>query len=96
MYRNQRSFKRERIQVNLMKGPCVATAIAASLFAVVASAHAETVIKVAYSADYFMSTPAMATQWFTAMKEGVVKAYPGVTLQLEPIPTAGITTSSPS
>jgi multiple sugar transport system substrate-binding protein len=70
---------------NLKKGLCVATAMAPSLFAGVASAHAETVIKVAYSADYFMSTPAMATQWFTAMKEGVAEAYPGVTLQLEPI-----------
>jgi multiple sugar transport system substrate-binding protein len=72
-------------RLNLKKRLCLATALAATLLAGTASAHADTVIKVAYSADYFMSTPAMATQWFTAMKEGVARAYPGVTLQLEPI-----------
>jgi multiple sugar transport system substrate-binding protein len=61
------------------------TAIAAALFVGAASAHAETIIKVAYSSDYFMSTPAMATQWFTSIKQGLAKDMPGVTLELEPI-----------
>jgi multiple sugar transport system substrate-binding protein len=61
------------------------TIIGAALFAGAVSAHAQTVVKVAYSADYFMSAPTFATAWFTMVNQGLKKDMPGATLQLEPI-----------
>ena len=72
-------------KLSLKKRLCLATALAMATLAGATSARAGTVIKVAYSSDGFMATPVMATQWFGSMKEGVAKAYPGVTLKLEPI-----------
>ncbi len=43
-------------------------------------------IKVAYSRDYFMSSPALAQKWFTEVKTQFEAAHPGDTLQLIPIP----------
>lgn len=43
-------------------------------------------IKVAYSRDYFMSSPALAQKWFTDVKTQFEAAHPGDTLQLIPIP----------
>jgi multiple sugar transport system substrate-binding protein len=72
-------------KLSLKNRLCLATALAMAALAGATSAHAGAVIKVAYSSDGFMATPLMATQWFGSMKEGVAKAYPGVTLKLEPI-----------
>jgi multiple sugar transport system substrate-binding protein len=64
---------------------CAGVAATAAVLAGGATAHAQTVIRVAYSADYFMNTPALALQWFTTIKQGVEKQFPGVTVKLEPI-----------
>lgn len=66
--------------------------IAAAAFAGLALLQVSTasaddvVLKVAYSADYQMSTPDMAKNWFTDSKTNFEKANPGVTVQLVPIP----------
>jgi multiple sugar transport system substrate-binding protein len=49
------------------------------------SANAAT-IKVAYSRDYFMSSPELAQKWFASVKSQFEAAHPGDTLQLIPIP----------
>ena len=43
-------------------------------------------IKVAYSLDYFMSSPALAKKWFAEIKQQFEAAHPGDTLQPVPIP----------
>ncbi len=43
-------------------------------------------IKVAYSLDYFMSSPALAKKWFAEVKQQFEAANPGDTLQPIPIP----------
>jgi multiple sugar transport system substrate-binding protein len=50
------------------------------------SAMAGATLKVAYSLDYFMSSPELAKKWFAEMKAQFEAANPGDTLQPIPIP----------
>jgi multiple sugar transport system substrate-binding protein len=50
------------------------------------SAMAGDTVKVAYSLDYFMSSPDLAKKWFAEMKAQFEAANPGDTLQPIPIP----------
>jgi multiple sugar transport system substrate-binding protein len=43
-------------------------------------------IKVAFSLDYFMSSPDLAKKWFAEVKTQFEAAHPGDTLELIPIP----------
>lgn len=66
------------------------TAFGACLLPFVAMAPASAAgktVKVAFSLDYFMSSPALAKQWFASIKKQFEAAHPGDTLQ--PIPISG-------
>jgi multiple sugar transport system substrate-binding protein len=63
-------------------GLALTTALAAST--TLASADPVT-LKVAFSADYFMSTPDLAKKWFGEIKDGFEKANPDVKVELVPI-----------
>ena len=62
-----------------------AGAAAVVSFACSAHAQAQQVVKVAYSADYYPSTPQMLTSWVQEVQQEAKKLLPGVTIEPEPI-----------
>ncbi|WP_246694279.1 extracellular solute-binding protein [Mesorhizobium sp. M2E.F.Ca.ET.209.01.1.1] len=63
-----------------------ATVMLGATIAAGSSAMAGDTLKVAYSQDYFMSSPKLAKKWFGEMKTQFEAANPGATLEPIPIP----------
>ena len=61
-----------------------ALALSSCLTSVAAWAD-DVTVKVAYSADYLMSSPDLAKKWFGEIKENFEKANPGIKIELVPI-----------
>lgn len=78
--KNQSSTTRRKVLT------AIALGLSASAVALITPAYADqTTVRVAYSADYFMSSPDLATKWFGGIKANFEKANPNVKIELVPI-----------
>ena len=59
----------------------------AAVALLVGTAHGQAapVVKVAFSADYYPSTPQMLAQWMVQIAQGAAKKFDGLTVVAEPI-----------
>ena len=77
---------RNLINPSMPRRALLALAVTTALGAGTTLAWADAItLKVAFSADYFMSSPDLAKKWFGEVKDGFEKANPDVKVELVPI-----------
>ena len=77
---------RNIINANMPRRGLLALALTTALGAGTTLAWADAItLKVAYSADYFMSSPDLAKKWFGEIKDGFEKSNPDIKVDLAPI-----------